>query len=389
MSQENVVISLDGHTECFVDLKPWLPAKCHGPFDEATAEGRRTFTGGSRYFADLMYAGAEMAWQAANDLHEVDLTRYHQVLTCAERLARIDADGVAAELLVDGFGAITSDPKLQHEISQSYCRWFKDYAAPAPHRFTAALAVSLAAGQETVVKEIRMAWEHGLRAIHLPPTPRQADPSLPDYNHRMYEPMWQALNERGMATVWHSSVGREKPLWRWNGTERGWEALLFLDIEGLHHSTLKYLLLSGVPERHPNLKFGYIESGSTWIAPILAQLDRYFAAPTVNPEHKLKMKPSEQWARQGFAAGPLDATEISRVGQLGVRNLAFGSDDIHTEGTWPHTRVHLAKLLAHLSKEDQWAIVAGNAQRIFGFDIDKLAQTPAAQQCWRESKAAA
>jgi hypothetical protein len=51
--------------------------------------------------------------------------------------------------------------------------------------------------------------------------------------------------------------------------------------------------------------------------------------------------------------------------------------------------VHLAKLLAHLSKEDQWAIVAGNARRIFGFDIDKLAQTPAAQQSWRESKAAA
>lgn len=389
MSRENVVISLDGHTECFVDLKPWMPAKHHRAFDEATEEGRRTFMGGSRYFADLMYAGSEMAWQAANNLHEVDLTRYHQVLTTSERIARIDADGVAAELFVDGFGAITTDTVLQHQICESYCRWFKDYASPAPHRFTAALAVSLAAGQEAVVDEIAMAWEHGLRAIHLPPTPQQADPALPHYNHRMYEPMWQALDERGMAAVWHSSVGREKPMWRWNGTERGWEALLFLDIEGLHHSTLKYLLLAGVPERHPNLKIGYIESGSAWIPPILKQLDRYFSAPAANPAHKLTMKPSEQWARQGFAAGPLDATEIAQVRELGVRNLAFGSDDIHTEGTWPNTRAHLAKLLGHLNQEEQWAIVAGNAERLFGFDLDKLAQTAAARQSWRAAKVAA
>ena len=126
----------------------------------------------------------------------------------------------------------------------------------------------------------------------------------------MYEPMWRALDERGMGAIWHASVGREKPAWRWNGTERGWEALLMLDIETLHQSTLKYLLLAGVPERHPNMKFGYIESGSDWVAPILKQIDRYFAAPTSNPEHKLQMKPSEQWARQGFCAGPLDAREI-------------------------------------------------------------------------------
>ena len=50
------------------------------------------------------------------------------------------------------------------------------------------------------------------------------------------------------------------------------------------------------------------------------------------------MKPSEQWARQGFAAGPLDAHEMITLEEIGVRNLAFGSDDIHTEGTWPNTR---------------------------------------------------
>jgi len=385
MSRDNVVISLDGHTECFLNLKPWMPSSLHAAFDQATEEGRKVFTGGSRYFADLMHAGTAMAWEAANELHDLDLRRYHEVLTCERRLARIDADGVAAEMLIDGFGAVTSDPRLQHEIAAGFCRWFKDYTAPAPHRFTAALVVTLAAGQETVVREIEMAWEHGIRAIHLPPSPEVADASLPPYNHSRYEPMWRALDERAMAAIWHPSVGREKPRWRWSGTERGWEALLFVDIETLHHSTLRYLLLAGVPERHPNLKLGYIESGSTWIAPILRQVDRYFAAPTMNPTHKLEMKPSEQWARQGFAAGPLDAQEIRHLDEVGVANLAFGSDDIHTEGTWPNTRTHLASLLGGLSRERQWAIVAGNAQRLFGFDLAKLADTKAAQVDWRSA----
>ena len=78
-----------------------------------------------------------------------------------------------------------------------------------------------------------------------------------------------------------------------------------------------------------------------------------------------------------------------RGGEIGVGNLAFGSDDIHTEGTWPRTRSHLAEITAHLKEEERWALVAGNAARMFGFDIDKLAQTKAAQVAWREAKLAA
>ncbi|MBB5498667.1 amidohydrolase family protein [Paraburkholderia sp. MM5384-R2] len=385
MSGDNVIISLDGHTEAFLNLKPWLPSRLHADFDDAMEEGERLFKLGNRYYCDMVATGADFAWESADKLVEVDADRYHQVLTADERLALIDEDGVAAEMLIDGFGAVTSDPKLQDEITMAYTRWFKDFTAPAPFRFTGALVVSLAAGIDVVVRQIEAAWEVGMRAVHLPPRPQLAHPDLPDFNHCMYNPVWQALNERSMAAIWHASVGREKPEWRWNGTERGWEALQMMDVETAHHHVLKYLLLSGVPERFPNLRIGFIESGSDWIPPILHHLDRFFLAPTTDPSHKLKMKPSEQWARQGFAAGPLDQNEVSKLDQLGAANLAFGSDYIHTEGTWPNTRRHLATILAGLSAAHQWDIVAGNAQRLLGFDIEKLAHTKAAQMNWRET----
>lgn len=73
MSRENVVISLDGHTECFLNLKPWIPQRFHTAVDDAVEEGRRNFFGGSRYFAERMFAGTEFAWQATNDLQDIDL----------------------------------------------------------------------------------------------------------------------------------------------------------------------------------------------------------------------------------------------------------------------------------------------------------------------------
>ena len=112
------------------------------------AEGRRTFAGANRFWADLVYAGTAFAWESANELVQIDQDKYHQVMTCEQRLANIDADGVAAEILIDGFGPNTTDPALQHEIAQGFIRWFKDYTSPAPHRFTAAFVVSLAAGQD-------------------------------------------------------------------------------------------------------------------------------------------------------------------------------------------------------------------------------------------------
>jgi predicted TIM-barrel fold metal-dependent hydrolase len=389
MSRDNVIISLDGHTHCFLDLKPWMPRQYHSGFDIAMQVGKRVANAGTKLFSDMCAASSEFDLQFANDLHKMDLQRYHEVFTGEQRIARIDKDGVTAEMLIDGFGPITTDPVLQHQITQGFIRWFKDYTAPAPYRYTAAVAVSIAAGMDIVVHEIAMAFDNGIRAIHLPPSPKLCDPRLPEFNHAMYEPIWSALDERGMAMIWHPSVGREKPLWQWESSQRGSEFIQMLDVESSTHSVLKYILLAGIPERYPNLKFGFIESGSAWIPPILKSLDRFFGVTPATASQKLQMKPTEQWARQGFAAGPLDEREIVTLNDVGVRNLAFGSDDIHTEGTWPNTRAHLAKLTANLADDVRWALVAGNAARMFGFDIDKLAQTKAAQLPWRTPKFAA
>ena len=49
----------------------------HAAFDEAIAEGRRTFAGANRFWAELVYAGTEFAWESANQLVQIDQDKYH------------------------------------------------------------------------------------------------------------------------------------------------------------------------------------------------------------------------------------------------------------------------------------------------------------------------
>jgi predicted TIM-barrel fold metal-dependent hydrolase len=377
---ENVLVSLDGHTEGFVDFRPYLPIEWHERFEAAREHGRAVFHRAEQYFARLVAAGFDFAFEIESD-SGFDPELYDIKLTPEERIARIDGDGVAAELIIDGFGAITHDPALAHQTTLAFNRWFADtYRRVAPERFNAAVVVSLIAGIDTVVDEIADAHDHGIVAIHLPGNPATALPDLPHYHHDMYEPIWRALDERGMLAVFHASVGREKPMWEMDERQRASMSLEMMTVMRSHETAVAPLLLAGVPERFPSIRFGWIESGCAWVPSVLDACDMHVHGMT--GDHRLEMLPTEQWKASCFAAGPIGRADVAVRDRIGVETIMFGSDFIHVEGTYPNSRATLTKVLADLSPEDRYAICTGNGARILDLDLDALARTPAAQQGW-------
>ncbi|MDT3441906.1 MULTISPECIES: amidohydrolase family protein [unclassified Pseudofrankia] len=139
------------------------------------------------------------------------------------------------------------------------------------------------------------------------------------------------------------------------------------------------LLLAGVPERFPNIRFGWIETGCQWIPRILDSCDMFFHGTVDHPSHRLTMTPTEQWKASCFAAGPLSKADVALRERIGVETIAFGSDFIHVEGTYPHSRTRLARALEGTTPAESLAISARNAARLFDFDLTTLATTPAAQ----------
>ena len=377
MRIHDVVISMDSHTHSFVDLKPWLPARFRPAFDEATAVGRRIFFEANRMWGELLREGGEMHWDMDPSI-DASAHRYDLDLTLDQRLRNTEADGIAAEFIIDGNGPVSTDAELLHQVTLAYNRWFEEYTAPARHRIKGAVIVNLIGGVDRAIEEIRDAHAHGLAAIHLCAQPHMSSRDLPPFGHRLYEPMWSMLDELGMAIVFHGGVGREKPLlqWgRWGDGQRGWEDLLMMEVNSGNFGAMKHLLLASIPERYPHIRFGWIETGSHWIPPLLRELDAFMKCRRADPVTRMNMSPSEMWQRQCFTAGPLGQSEIAILDQVGARNMMFGSDYIHVEGTYPNSRRHLADILEELPSDVAFGIRAGNAARVLGFDLEQIARS--------------
>jgi predicted TIM-barrel fold metal-dependent hydrolase len=185
-----------------------------------------------------------------------------------------------------------------------------------------------------------------------------------------------------MAIVFHGGTGRAKPLLTWEERDPGWEALRMIDLVRGHRDALTYLLLAGILERFPNLKLGYLESGTRWIPPVIQELDAYATSLRHAGWYPWERLPGEQWNDQCFAGGALDVPSVAERHDIRVRTLVWGSDYPHPEGTYPNTGLHLATLFAGVPDDEVHAITAGNAARLFGFDLDELAATPAAKVPW-------
>ncbi|HUF99813.1 MAG TPA: amidohydrolase family protein, partial [Ilumatobacter sp.] len=67
--------------------------------------------------------------------------------------------------------------------------------------------------------------------------------------------------------------------------------------------------------------------------------------------------------------GPAD---VAAGDVLGPDRFMWGSDYPHDEGTYPFTREHLRQAFAGVSSEQLAGLLAGNAAKLYDFDLDAL-----------------
>jgi predicted TIM-barrel fold metal-dependent hydrolase len=391
-----VVISMDSHTELVVDVKSYLPERFHEEFDKGADKCRDTHEKALDAVLPLMldpeFAGDQGSQGIARRSQREGARRfvpeeYRQAVSPEDRLKAMDADGVAAEFITPFTGAYSLDmnPEFMHALTTAYHRYYVEYTAAAPWRFSGTTVVNFICGIETVLQEIEEAYEIGLRGVSLAGNVRTVAPDQPDYNHPYYDPMWAAMSERGMAAIFHSGLGREKPLLRWEGEGYGWQILHSIQSSRGHHVGLQSMLAGAVTERFPGIRVGYLESGIHWIPRVIDEVDRFCRA---QKEWTFDKLPSEQWATNYFVSTTFSHEEVAMREVLGVHTMAWGSDYPHVESSWPNSPRYLAEAFAGVPDDEIDLMVAGNAARIIGYDVRQLATTPAARVSWPEPVAA-
>ena len=119
-----------------------------------------------------------------------------------------------------------------------------------------------------------------------------------------------------------------------HGGEENFRSISYMAISSGPMQALSLLILDGVLERHPHLKFGVIELGSVWVPGFMKQLDSAFEAFSRHEERlqSLSLKPSEYINRQvRVTPYPTEPTGWV-IKEAGSDIFMFSSDYPHVEG---------------------------------------------------------
>lgn len=284
----------------------------------------------------------------ARDEAEVTLRKGFAALGAfdkSERPAAIDYLGVASQLTFTTGGLRplvaaeqSGEPKTAHAIARAHNRAMLDFCG-VDERLLPALYVpilDIEAAAATAAEAIR----EGAAALMLPSAcPKNHGPS-----HIGFDPLWAQAEEAGIPIVYHVGGGTAlNPTYKENGLppvkdfiggDDNFTSVSYLSIPEAPMQTLATLIIDGVLDRFPRLKFGVIEMGAAWVPGWMRSMDSAASAFGKNEERlqKLSLSPTE-FVRRQVRVTPYpheDAGWIIR--NTGPEVCLFSTDYPHTEG---------------------------------------------------------
>ena len=126
------------------------------------------------------------------------------------------------------------------------------------------------------------------------------------------------------------------------------------------------LLLSGVYQRHPELRVVLVESGLSWIPYLLERLDKcYHKGDWASRGMPLDGLPSDYWYRNMAATFEEDLTGMGMRDKIGVENLLWATDYPHIDQTFPKSMQVIEEHFAGIPPEETDLMIRGNAQRLY------------------------
>lgn len=285
------------------------------------------------------------------------------------RLEDMDIDQVEAEVLytdVQG-GAGFYEAGSNEAIGATFQAWNSaavEFASHDPKRLLAVYLVPIH-DIDLGVKEVERLADEGARALQLPLYP--LDLGFAPYWDKVYDPLWATIAERGLTISQH--VGIMSYLLEGTGAYDPTppKAILQSLPPIFMAETLAGWVVSGIFERHPNLRVVLVESGLGWIPYMLERLDRmkhrhgwdHFDMP-------ISELPSFYWHRNMAGTFEEDELGVFLRDRIGIENLMWATDYPHPDSTWPESQTVIREHFADIEPDDMRAIVGGNAARMYG-----------------------
>ena len=360
MSGPVTVISADSHAGApKMDYKQYLAKEWHEEFDEWAGKYENPFV-------DLNSEIKTRSW---------DTTR---------RNAEQYGDGIVAEVIFPNTippffpaGQLIARPPSARSYEKrmaglrAHNRWMVDFEAEQPNQ-RRGLAQVFLNNVDDAIAEAKWAAEAGLKSIMVPAIPPDVD--IPGFFTKEYDELWAVCQDLDLVVTQHGGGGLPS-----YGRTAAVPFLMLMEVPFFSNRSLWHLILTGVFERFPNLKYVMTEQGVAWLPSALNRLDSFWEqvnrtgrvgelAFTV--DELMPHKPSDYFNRNCWVGASFPApSDAAAILELGVDRVMWGSDYPHEEASFPHSQESLRHTFAGWSDEDRTKVLTTNIAGVYGFDI--------------------
>jgi predicted TIM-barrel fold metal-dependent hydrolase len=278
------------------------------------------------------------------------------------RIEEMDLDNIDAEVLfpsaIHQWVTAARDDQMHLEMVRAYNDFVSEFCAIAPDRL-GGVAMIPSRGADTALAEIeRTLAMPGFVGFLLKCYPNGTLEIEPED-----DAVWEAIEASGRPLTIHVGLGNTMP------TE-----LKARSLPGTVHfydapNRMLQFIFSGVLDRFPGLTIVMTEVDCGWLPYFAEQADDNFMRHIKSSlrDHQLTKLPSEYMAKHFPATFITDHYALDNRERIGVDRLLWSNDYPHITSDWPYSWKTINAAFAGIPTDERHAILAGNAQRIFGF----------------------
>lgn len=250
-------------------------------------------------------------------------------------------------------------PEVEVELARAYNRWLVERVLVASPKIRTMAYLPMSDPDASVAFIEEFAERPGILGFMVTAVRYQ-----PIHQNRFMK-VFAALDERALPLAFHSG-----PNWG----DRPFEQLnRFMSAHALGFPfyamiQLTNVVVNGLQERFPRIRFIFMEAGQAWVPFLIARLDSEFRSRS-SEAPLLRRLPSEYIREMYFTTQPLE--QLDPAHQQAMFELMNAETQLLYSSDYPHQDFDLPTMvwdLQFLSEQARRNILGGNAMRLFGLE---------------------
>ena len=223
------------------------------------------------------------------------------------------------------------------------------------------------------VAEAKRCFAMGMTGVNI-----NSDPHLNgmlDLSEDYWAPLWELCSDKGAPINFHIGASDSSSSWfgksPWPSFDSSQKlamgsAMMFI----ANSQVVGNIIISGLLERVPKLKFVSVESGVGWLPFMLEALEYQISESGANIDGRYSMTPLEYFQRNIYSCFWFESQDFAHVARkLGIDNVMFESDFPHPTCLYPDPLASAHKSLEGFTDEEKVKVLSTNAARCYNLDL--------------------